>query len=1007
MKILAASVALAGLDGCFYKKPQGTIVPAPRAPEQTVLGRPTYFASAMPFDGYGRGVLVQSHEGRPTKIEGNPDHPASLGAADIFMQAAVLELYDPDRARTVTLAGRPSDWGAFCLALRQRLDATKGDGRGVHLLTGTMTSPTFATQLDAFRRQFPNAIWHQYDPIRHPGGEPSSLFPHPVNTVHDLSAASVIASFGMDFLFGEPGSIRYARQFSDGRRVRQDRLRMNRLYVAESTMTLTGSVADHRLAMRPARIGALIRALAQRLGVAGEDTAPRLPEDQMRWIDALADDLRHPPDGGATLVLAGKSQPLADHALVHRINQTLGNLGKTVYFTEPLEPPGGQPLAQLVQAMQAGEVQVLLMCGVNPAYNAPADIAFAQALERTSQALTSDGRYRNFTASLSTHYDETAFLCQWHVPQAHWLESWGDVRAFDGTSSIIQPLIAPLYDGKTLWELMEVGLGNLNTSGFQIIREYWQAHHGSDDFEQWWVQTLQRGTVAGSELPHQPAPELRPQQAPMPAPEEGIEILFQPDWTVWNGQFANNGWLQELPRPFTKLTWDNCAVISLAIARKLGRDGKMLRDGDIVRINYRRRMLDVPVMITLGQADDVITLHLGYGRSRGGSLLLEEEARPRGYNAYVIRTSDAPWHGTGAQLARTDRHHLLVVTRSHHAMAVDAAMPGIQPALKPEVVANPADPKAELVLENRKLIRTATLDYYREHPDFVKELAPDEKKPLLSLYPGWPHDQGLQWGMVIDQTVCIGCNACVIACQAENNIPIVGREEVSRQREMHWIRIDDYFTGPPDNPQVFHQPVPCMHCENAPCEYVCPVGATTHSDEGLNEMTYNRCIGTRYCSNNCPYKVRRFNFLLYSDYDATSRSFAYNPDVTVRSRGVMEKCTYCVQRLNRTRIEMETSRLQLEEQAANAPTEEQRQRLLQEVKETQLQILRTLQTACQQSCPTQAIVFGDLRDPGGPVAQLKTEPTEYGLLTDLTTKPRTTYLAHLSNPNTKLGGRSA
>jgi molybdopterin-containing oxidoreductase family iron-sulfur binding subunit len=1004
LKVMGASLALAGTAGCFYKRPQGVIAPATRQPEETIPGMPIFFASAMPFDGYAKGVLVESNQGRPTKIEGNPDHPASLGAADIFMQASVLDLYDPDRSRAVLSSGTETQWGAFYPQLRDRLDRKRGDGTGLALLTGPQTSPLFAAQLDEFRRQFPKATWHQHHAMASPD---AGVFQQPVRTIHDFSKAGVIVSLAADFLTRDPASVRYARQFIDGRRVRQNRAVMNRLYVAEGALSLTGSMADHRLRMRPSQIQSIAWALAEKLGVQtpGGKAGSSLSAAQQAWVDAAADDLRHPGQGEATLVLAGESQPSAVHALVHLINEALGNVGKTVWYIDPVQVQGARSLAELVEGMRSGAVDTLLIFGGNPAYDAPADVDFAAALQQMS---TAGSPQRNLTVRLGSHYDETSFLCQWHLPEAHWLESWGDVRAFDGTTSIIQPLIEPLYGGRSQWEIMDVVLGNRNRGGLEILREYWMKQYPAKDFEQWWMKTLQDGYAQDSALASRTAPPLRAEvfgspAAPSTQAAKGeYEVLFQPDPCTWDGQFANNGWMQELPKPFTKLVWDNAVLVSVSTAAKLGGKGGSLVDGDILRIDYRGRSLEGPLLIVPGQADDLLVLQLGYGRWQGGELLVEE-GQPRGYNAYRLRTSDALWADGGASVKATDKHHLLVQTRNHHAMAIEPGAPGVEPWLKPAVIAEPGMSAGELVVGNRRIVRTGTLRDFQADPHFIDKLDPGEKKPLLSLYPSWDYQHGMQWGMVIDQTACIGCNACVLACQSENNSPVVGKNEVSREREMHWIRIDSYFGGPVDEPTVFHQPVPCMHCEDAPCEVVCPVGATTHSDEGINEMTYNRCIGTRYCSNNCPYKVRRFNFLLYADYSA-SRELQYNPDVTVRTRGVMEKCTYCIQRINETRIMLEKQQVDLDAQVAGAESDEQREKLKTDGQAALKRSLETLQTACQQSCPTGAIIFGDIRDPDSQVKRLKDEPTNYSLLGELTTLPRTTYLARITNPNPKLPG---
>jgi MoCo/4Fe-4S cofactor protein with predicted Tat translocation signal len=1007
LKVMGASLAMLGLSGCFYKRPQGKIVPYPSAPEETVAGRPLYFATAMPFNGYGRGVLALSREGRPIKIEGNPTHPASLGATDVFMQASILDLYDPDRSRTVMRSGRTTTWGEAVAALNARLNEKRQDGSGVRVLTGTVTSPTLLAQLEEFGKRYPGAAWHQYDPIQSPdGGGYSGIFQSPVDVIHDLTHAEVIVSLGSDFMFEDRASLRYARQFMDGRRVREGDKKMNRLYVVESTMSITGSMADHRLAIPPSRIERVARGLAGRLNVSSPliGGTPELTPQETKWIDALAADLARVGTSGGTVLLAGDGQSPAVQALVHEMNRTLGNIGKSVTYIERIAGQGGS-LNTLLNDMRGGRVETLLIIGGNPAYDTPIDLGFGEALDEMSRQ-TRNGGYQNLTLHLATHYDETSYRCQWHVPRSHYLESWGDVCAFDGTASIIQPLIAPMYGSKSEWEFMESLLGRPDRLGVEIVRGHWADKVGGD-FEKWWITSLQNGVIEGS-VAKPRDPLIRSDIAMQPEnTAAGIEVLFKPDPTVWDGAFANNAWLQELPKPFIKLTWDNAVAMNVRMAEQLGGSAGMLRDGQWVRVEYRGRAIGGPVILLPGQADGTITLTLGYGRARGGSVLRDEDGQ-RGYDAYRIRTSDGPWMGGGAKVAASDKMVALAITRNHHAMSMEKGAPGLPPGLRPEVVAQPESSDTDLELNNRLIIRTATLEQFKKDSGVIKALDPSLKKPLLSLYPGWDYQHGLQWGMSIDQTACIGCNACVIACQSENNIAVVGKKEVMRQREMHWIRIDDYFSGPIDSPTIFHQPVTCMHCENAPCEYVCPVGATTHSDEGLNEMTYNRCIGTRYCSNNCPYKVRRFNFFLYSDYETPSLKLLHNPDVTVRSRGVMEKCTYCVQRINNTRVEMESETLRLREEARRAPDEGARQRLLKQADERGAEIVRAMQTACQQACPTRAIVFGDIRDPRSEVTALKREPTDYGLLTELTTKPRTTYLARISNPSPdmKMGAQS-
>jgi Fe-S-cluster-containing dehydrogenase component len=993
LRVMGASLALAGVaevGGCSRQTKEDGVVPYVQQPEQMDPGRPMFFASTMPFDGYGRGVLVLSREGRPIKIEGNPDHPASLGGADVFMQASILDLYDPDRARTVTQAGVSKPISEFTEQLAARLRES-GGGKGVRLLTRRIASPTLAAQISEFLKKFPQAKWHVHDPMA--PADTTEAFGEPADVVYDLSAAKVIVSLDSDFLFSEPGSLRYARQFSDARRVRKSRPEMNRLYVAESTLTLTGSMADHRLPADGATIAWAAAALSDEVEAGAEQV---LPDAMRRWVAAAANDLKA-AGAGKSVIIPGRFQPPHVHMLAHRINHALGNFGSTVFFIDPVAAKGGASLAELVREMRSGEVETLLILDGNPAYDAPADIDFAAAVTDLTARVT-DGNYAALTAHLSTHFNETSFCCQWQIPMAHWLESWGDARAFDGTASLIQPLIAPLYDGISPWEFMDVVLGP-SRGGQAIVREFW-ARYVHSEFEAWWVAALQKGTIEATTYRPRPAPDFGPatmEAPPDKSPADTVEIIFRPDPTVWAGEFANNAWLQELPKPFTKLTWDNTVGIGIAMADRLS-----VQDGDVVRITLDTRSIEGPVVLLPGQPDGVVTLSLGYGRERGGTVLLDEDGRPRGYNAYALRSGRSPWSQTDATITPSGRSVALATAQNHHAMIIEPGVPGEPSFLKAKVVATLGMSDQELAMQDRKLIRTVTLEQYQANPRFMDKLAPEDKAPLLSLFRELPKSAALQWGMVIDTTACIGCNACMVACQAENNIPVVGKSEVIKGREMHWIRIDDYFAGPPDNPSVYHQPVPCMHCEDAPCEIVCPVGATTHSPEGINEMTYNRCVGTRFCSNNCPYKVRRFNFLLYSDFEKDSRSLQYNPDVSVRSRGVMEKCTYCVQRVDRTRIEMQRQIVQLQELARSATSDAERQRLDALAAQAGRDVVNRLQTACQQSCPSRAISFGDIADPASEVATLKTEPANYGLLRSLTTKPRTSYLARITNPNATL-----
>jgi molybdopterin-containing oxidoreductase family iron-sulfur binding subunit len=956
LKLMGASLALAGLGGCLSSSPappDEKIVPYVRQPEEIIPGKPLFFATAMPFAGFGRGVLAESHMGRPTKVEGNPEHPASLGAADLFMQASILDLYDPDRSRVLSHAGKINTWNAFFAALNAELETQRlNRGAGLRILTETVTSPTLGYQLRELLRTFPQAKWHQYEPVgRDAVREGSRLaFGEVVETLYRFDKADVILSIDADFLFSGPASLRYARDFANKRRVNGTDATMNRLYLVESTPTVTGSMADHRLPLRPSEIEGFTRAVAMGLGVQSQERDPAGSTRYDKWARALVRDLqRH---RGSSVVLAGEQQSPIVHALTHAMNQALGNAGTTVAYTEPVE---AQPIRQsesireLVQDMEANLVQALIMIGGNPAHTAPGDLNFARNLVKA-----------NFTVHLSLYENETSALCHWHVPEAHYLESWSDVRAYDGTATIIQPLIAPLYGGRTAHEILAALLGQAGHSSYEVVRDYWKQHSRAKDFELFWRTALHDGVVAGTAASAKQVSLTRDLAAKISLKEvdqrksdsaergkRDVEILFRPDPTIFDGRFANNGWLQETPKPLTKITWDNAFFFSPLTAERLGLTYRVGTTGgehgtihcDVVELQYGGQKVRGAAWILPGQANDCVAIHLGYGRTRAGRV-----GTGLGFNVYPLRTLDAPWHGTGVELRKTGNQYPLACTQFHHLM------------------------------EGRHLLRVGTLAEYRKNPNFA-QAEEAEQGPSESIYPGFKYE-GYAWGMAIDVNSCIGCNACVVACEAENNSPVVGKAEVMRGREMHWIRIDRYYKGELANPEMYQQPVPCMQCENAPCELVCPVHATTHSHEGLNDMTYNRCVGTRYCSNNCPYKVRRFNFFEYADFKTPSLKLLHNPNVTVRSRGVMEKCTYCVQRINTKKIDAEKEDRKLRD--------------------------GELQTACQQACPTQAIVFGDINDPDSRVSKLKSESLNYGLLTELNTKPRTTYQAKLRNPNPEI-----
>ena len=930
LKLMGASLAMAGMSACT-KQPLEPIVPYVKQPEEVVPGRPMFFATAFTLGGYASPVLVESHLYRPTKIEGNDQHPASLGGTDIFSQASILGMYDPDRSQTVTYLGEIRSWGSLVEALRAPLNIQKGlQGAGIRILTPTVSSPTLADQLQSFLKANPQAKWHVYEPVNRDNVlEGAKLaFGQPVETRYDFSKADVILALDADFLYaGFPGFTRYARDFA--KRRNPEAGEMSRLYVAESTPSSTGAKADHRLPVRAVEIESFVRALDMMLG---DDTDRSMVRaEQQKFLDAVLADLKS--HRGSSAVIAGDHQPGVVHAFVHRINQTLGNLGKTVFYTDPVDANPinqAESLKDLVADMRGGKVDILIILGGNPAYDAPADFGFADALKNTSIPLR---------VHLGLYQNETAELCQWHVNQAHYLEAWGDGRAYDGTVSIVQPLIAPLYEGKSACELVSMLSGQADTGGHEIVQAYWKKQHPGADFDEFWRKSLHDGWIEGTTFA---AKQVANKNASFPATsradDKAIEINFRRDPSIYDGQFSNNGWLQELPKPMNKLTWDNPVLMGPAMAERMG-----IKTEDLVELELNGKKVTAPVWIQVGHPDNSVTVFLGYGRRRAGRV-----GTGAGFDMYVLRTSATPWFTSGVVIRKVGGTYKLASTQGYQTMETPTGA--------------------------RPLVRTASIEEYRKEPDFAREEEPPKE---LTLYKPYPYAAGpYAWGMTVDMNACVGCNNCVVACQSENNIAVVGKEQTVLGRHMHWIRIDSYYQGDRDNPKAYFQPVPCQQCENAPCEVVCPVGATVHSSEGLNDMVYNRCVGTRYCSDNCPYKVRRFNFLLFQDWETSQFKMMRNPDVTVRSRGVMEKCTYCVQRINEHRIDAEREDRKIRD--------------------------GELQTACQQSCPANAIVFGNINDPESKVSKLKAQGRNYGLLADLNTRPRTTYLADIRNPNPEL-----
>jgi molybdopterin-containing oxidoreductase family iron-sulfur binding subunit len=918
LKVMAASLAMAGAAACT-KQPKELIVPYVRQPENIIPGLPLFYATAMTTGGYARGLLVESHLNRPTKVEGNADHPASLGSTTIFEQASILSLYDPDRSETVMMEGRISNWPEFTGRFSTEAQSiAPRKGEGLAILTGATTSPTFISQMNALMAQWPATKWYVHEPSVNPAvaSAAKKIAGKAAIVTYDLSKADVIVSLESDFLNNGPAAMVYARQFSAKRAIDNGQTPA-RLYAIESSPSVSGSLADHHIAVKSSAIPGIAYQLAKACGVNAPDGGAPLS-----WVAAVADDLNR--SKGHSVVIAGEYQPESVHLAAHAINAALGNVGVTVKVLEGVESENTHTIDELVNDLNGGHVEDLLILGVNPVYSAPASLNFEAAIRKA-----------RLVVRLGQMFDETSRWSHWHIPEAHYLETWSDARAFDGTTTIMQPLIEPLYGGKSAHELITILLGKPDQTSHEIVKAYWQGQT-KDDFDTLWKTSLHNGFVQGSASAAITAAGAVALPA-LSAAEANFEVVFRPDPTIGDGSWANNGWLQELPKPQTKVTWENTVYVSTKDA-----EAQKLASGDVVKITVNGKSTTGPVFIVPGHATGSATIFFGYGRSNSGRV-----GTKIGYNSFAVQDGATPFLAVGA-MAKTGAKVELANVQEMQTMA------------------------------DRAPVRAADFSEYREHPDF-----PTRDEPAvpaeLTLYPNQWKYEGYKWGLTIDLNTCTGCNACIIACQAENNIAVVGKDQVRRGRHMHWIRVDRYYAGNLDEPEMYNQPVPCMHCENAPCEVVCPVAATVHSQEGLNQMVYNRCVGTRYCSNNCPYKVRRFNFYLYSDWQTESMYGMRNPDVTVRSRGVMEKCSYCVQRI----------------QEAKISTEKQGRRIRD----------GEILTACQQVCPTQAIAFGDLNDPNSQVAKQQALKRNYGLLDDLNTKPRTTYLGYVRNTNEALRGQ--
>jgi molybdopterin-containing oxidoreductase family iron-sulfur binding subunit len=979
LKLMGASMALAGLTltGC-RRWPEEHLAPYSSNPTGAVPGMPDMYATAMELGGVAQGLLVTSWDGRPIKVEGNPTHWSSWtvkgkqGSADAFAQASVLDMYDPQRSRSPvdrTSGAKESSWDEFAAFAGSHFGKLKGNGGGFAILSEATASPSVLDMRKRLLAAFPQAKWYEYEPVTRDAELEGTrqAFGKPLRPIYQLDKAAVVVSLDADLLGTHPAHVRYAADWSERRRS-GDKGEMSRVYVAESCFSITGTVADVRLAVDPARIDVLARALAARVGVAGVSGADeKLTDLETKFVDAAAAELK--ASGGNGVVAVGYAAPVAAHVLAHGINQQIGAFGKVVNLID--DPAGDRPthvaaIADLAKAMSGGQVNTLLMLGGNPAYDAPVDTDFANALKKVPVSI-----------HLAVYDNETSRLAKWHLPRAHYLEAWGDARSWDGTTGVVQPLIQPLFGGKSVIEVLAMLAGDEVAAGDQIVRRTWREQFiKGGDFEKQFRKALEAGFLEGSESkPVQAQAKVANLPAATPARAQGTFFLkFEHDCHAYDGRFANNGWLQETHDPLTKLVWDNAALISVKDAKDLD-----VTTGDVIKLEGNGRWMEAAAYVLPGQPVGVISLSLGYGRTAAGS---DKEGANLGdhlgFNAYTMRTTTAPWVVGGVKASKTGQTFTLAATHGHHLMD-EIGMKGTEARVGKKG-------------DTGVIIREASLEEYRKKPAEMHKKS--EASLSLQLFDPLRYNGPHAWGMTVDMNTCIGCNACVVACQAENNIPIVGKDQVLVHREMHWIRIDRYFKGAAEDPNidVIHQPMLCVHCENAPCEQVCPVAATMHDTEGLNTMVYNRCIGTRYCSNNCPYKVRRFNYfdwhakpprdrvgVLWAGMPDTQqremvdkfKRMQFNPEVTVRMRGVMEKCTYCVQRVSRTKI------------FKRAKGEEIRD--------------GDVVTACQQACPTQAIVFGDLRDTSAQVNQLQRNPRAYDVLGELNTRPRTRHLAKLRN----------
>lgn len=973
MKLMGASIALAGLTGCT-KQPDEPIYPYVRQPDNLVLGEPVYFATAHPFPMGAVPLLVTSRAYRPIKVDGNPEHPMNHGTSDAYTQGTLLGMYDPDRSQRVLFRGETRDYINFVADFTAMLESKAASGgQGLYFLSATVTSPTLAGQWKQASAKYPNAKWMQYEPVNRDSARRASqqAFGEFVDAQYRLDQADVILSLDADFLSGlwQPGFLKLAADYARRRSLKPG-VEMNRLYAVESTPSTTGFKAEHRLRMRASQMEAFAAALAAAVGAGSAPAGAQWTDEQTAYLNAVVKDLK--ANGGKCVVIPGEQATTGVHLAAIAMNQALGNVGKTVVYTDTVNPmPSVQidDMKQLVSDLNAGKVDWLVILDTNPVYNAPADLNFEKALGRAKTVV-----------HLGLYPDETGSTADWHINGTHYLESWSDVRAYDGTVSIVQPMIAPLYNGKSAHDIVQLMLPDPDMSANAAVQLTWATLLKDTDVDQngdlqsalspGWRKVLHDGWIANTAFAPKTVTAKNVPLASTPVPDaNAMEVIFRPDPTIYDGRYSNLGWMQELPKPLTNLSWDNAALMSINTLAKLN-----AVEGDVIEIDYQGRKIKASALVMYGAPDQSITIYLGYGRRNSGRV-----GTGQGFDAFPIRLADSPLFVTGVNVKKTGATYQCAVTKSHYIDHRDLF------ARKYGFVEEAKEAKRDTTphslegreAEQRGIIRYATLEEYKSNPGFATDSEDGYAPPKsTTLFPVWDYSKGYQWALSIDLNSCVGCNACIIACYAENNIAVVGKHQVEVGRDMQWIRIDTYYEGDLDKPKAYFQPMTCQMCENAPCEQVCPVGATVHSPEGLNLMLYQRCVGTRYCSNNCPYKVRRFNWLLFSDYTTESLKLMRNPEVTVRSRGVMEKCTYCVQRIEAAKIRAD--------------------------KENRNVLDGEIVTACQQTCPTQAITFGNINDKNSRVSKIKAQDRNYTVLADLNTRPRTSYIAGVSNPNPDL-----